>query len=135
MIWRIIILMLMTVVATGCGPQTKELPILEQSDISLTWKDNIQVTYSSSGYQMGYNDATYEYRVYDDRLANWFSIRCDSKPETAGQELTADVSWTGRKSTKSFTGRTFKVEKTDENGLIWLWCQSEKIGIIIKNIQ
>ena len=82
MIWKAIIYLLIAAVATGCGPHTQELPMLEQSDISLTWKGNIQVTYSSSGYQMGYNDATYEYRIYDDRLANWFSLRCDSKPNS-----------------------------------------------------
>lgn len=132
---RSIIFLLMAAIATGCFPEGQQSPLLELSEISLSWKGNSQIVYNSSDYQMGYSDTTNEYRIYDDRLANWFTIRCDSKPETEGQEFAADVSWTGRKSTKSFTGRTFKVEKMDENGLIWLWCQSEKIGIIIKNIQ
>ena len=44
------------------------------------------------------------------------------------------MTWTGRRSTKTFEGISFTVKKTDENGYVWLWNDSDKIGIIIKHI-
>ena len=84
---------------------------------------------------MAFNDRDIEYRVYDDNLTNWFTVKCSQKPMTEGETVVADVSWTGEKSIKSFTGKTFKVAKTDEQGHVWLQNSSDKIGIIIKNIK
>lgn len=132
---RIIILLCTAMALTGCFEGNTVNTLLYESEICLNWKGDRQITYDGEDYQMAYNDKKNEYRVYDDRLANWFIIRCSEKPCSEGQRLTADVSWTGKKSTKSFTAKTFKVEKTDANGFVWLTCESDKIGIVIKNIQ
>ena len=125
-------IMLLTV---GCNPQQEtEIPLTETSEISLTWKGVRQVTYSPGNYQLAYNDSRHEYRVYDDKLANWFVLRCSEDPVSVGQRISADVSWTGKSSTKEFFGLEFTVEKTDEDGQIWLYNSSYKIGIVIKNI-
>ena len=47
----------------------------------------------------------------------------------------ADVEWTGSKSTKTFTGQEFKVEKIGGDGLVWLSGTTNNIGIVIKNIK
>ena len=135
MMKRIIILLGMVMVLTGCIEEKAMDTLLSESEICLDWKGDRQITYDSKDYQLAFNDKINEYRVYDDRLANWFTVRCSEKPCSEGQRLTADVSWTGKKSTKSYTARTFKVEKVDENGLVWLLSESDRIGIIIKNIQ
>ena len=109
--------------------------LLEGSEISLSWKGANQVTYNSSDYQLGFNNGKNEYRVHDDKLANWFTITCSQKPVAEGETIIADVAWTGIKGTKSFTEVEFSVEKTDERGYVWLWSNSKKIGIIIKNLQ
>lgn len=132
---RIAIIMTIMLLAAGCNRETgTETPLTETSDISLTWKGARQVTYSPDNCQMAYNDARHEYRVYDDKLANWFILRCSEAPVSVGQLISADVSWTGKSSTKEFIALEFSVEKTDENGQIWLYNPSNKIGIVIKNI-
>ena len=134
MMKRIIILAILAL-AAGCQPASEPDTLLSQSEISLTWKGVTQLTYSSKDYQMAFNDRDIEYRVYDDNLTNWFIVKCSQKPMTEGETVVADVSWTGEKSIKSFTGKTFKVAKTDEQGHVWLQNSSDKIGIIIKNVK
>ena len=134
MMKRIIIFTIL-VLAVGCQRVSTPDTLLAQSEISLTWKGVPQLTYSGKDCQMAFNDRDIEYRVYDDNLTNWFIVKCSQKPMAEGETIVADVSWTGSKSIKSFTGKTFKVVKTDEQGLVWLQNTSDKIGIIIKNIK
>ena len=107
---------------------------MESDEINLTWKGNVQVEYSPETFQLGYNNAKNEYRVYDDRLAYWFTIRCSEKPVAEGQTFTADVSWTGMDKVKDFQGLQFVVKKVDDSGLIYLWNQSQSISIIARNL-
>lgn len=133
---RLILFLSMIILLTSCIPESNMAgTLLEGSEISLSWKGVNQVTYNSADYQLGFNDGKNEYRVYDDKLADWFTVTCSQKPVSEGETIIADVSWTGSKGTKSFTEVEFSVEKTDERGYIWLWSNSKKIGIIIKNIQ
>ena len=118
----------------GCNREEGPELMPEMSGISLTWKGKPQVTYSSATYQLAFNNAKNEYRVYDDKLANWFICRCSETPIEVGQKVAADVSWTGESSTKTFTAIEMIVEKVDIDGLIWLWNASNQIGIVIKTL-
>lgn len=119
----------------GCtGKNELAEALLECQDISLTWKGIPQVTYDSGTFQLGYNSSKHEYRVYDDKLAYWFIISCSEKPTSEGQTLKADISWTGASKTYTYKNIQMTVKKTDTSGQVWLWNQSEALGIMIKNI-
>lgn len=107
--------------------------LLVNQNISLTWKGDIQVAYDADKFQLGYNSVNHEYRVYDDRLAYWFIVRCSEKPTDENQTVKADISWTGVNKTHKYKDIQLTVKKADSSGLIWLWSQAESIGIIIKN--
>ena len=132
---RFFILLILAVLVTGCEYIVSNEFLLMQEEISLSWKNAVQIKYDEAGYQICFNDRDLEYRVYDDKIANWFTIRCSEKPEVADQVITADVEWTGSRSTKSFTELEFTVEKVSEEGLVWLHNTSNNIGIVIKNIK
>lgn len=104
-------------------------------DIALIWKGQKQVGYEEDSYQIGYNSGRHEYRVYDDKLSNWFIVRCSEKPVTEGQKITAEVSWAGKSRTKELKDVEFTVKKTDETGLVWLWSQKERIEVVIPAFQ
>ena len=74
-------------------PDVNEI-LLQKDDISLTWKGDVQISYSPSTCQLGYNESRNEYRVYDDKLANWFVLKCSEAPSEPGQIISSDVSWT-----------------------------------------
>lgn len=123
----------MLALATGCINYNVEEVLLSSTEISLTWKGDVQVSYSPVTHQLGYNDSRNEYRVYDDKLSEWFILQCAEKPSSAGQIVDADISWTGSNNIKKLKGVQFKVEKTDEYGKIWMWNQDHGVGIIIQS--
>ena len=132
---RIITLCVVLLSLASCKPDNIEEPITDRNDISLTFKGDLQMSYTPETCQMGYNTGKNEFRVYEDKFSSWFTVRCSQKPSSVGQSITADVAWTGEKSTKVFNALPFTVEKTDEEGKIWLWNSTKSIGIIIKDIQ
>ena len=132
---RLIIILALICTLAGCTPDFKENSLMEQNEISLIWKGSIQVSFDEAKGQLAYNSLRHEYRVYDDKLADWFTVRCSEEPAEEGQELSADVSWTGERNHKSFNGLPFTVKRISQEGLIWLWNESNKIGIIIKDIK
>lgn len=130
---NIIIILLAVASLSGCTLSLTGLEQMTSSDISLTWKGDLQISYDPETYQLGYSSRN-EYRVYDDKISDWFSIRCSEKPVSNGQTLQADVSWTKETRTMEFEDLEFTVVQTDETGKVWLWNASNRIGIVIKNL-
>ncbi len=131
---RIIIFMILIASISGCTQYDVTELLLSRNDISLTCRGVEEFVYIPQRCQIGYNDKSNTFYVYEDRLSDWFSVVCDADPSSAGQELTADVSWTTKTSTRSFKGLQFKVEKVDVDGHIWLWNSTHVIGIVIKKL-
>ena len=122
------------ILATGCCRYDIDEVLLMRDDISITQKGTVMMSYDPLKCQMAHDKATNTYRVYDDMIADWFIVKCSERPDNEGQELTADVTWTTAKDTKTEKGLKFVVEKTDAQGHIWMWNKSKKIGIVIKNL-
>lgn len=131
---RIITLLAFTVCLAGCNPYDVDEILLPKEEISLSIKGVDIIVYDPDRYQTGYNAEKNEFRVFDDDMSMWFVLTCDSRPSTVGQEVKADLRWTSPNSTKTRNGLTFKVEKTDAGGHIWMWCESEATGIIVKEL-
>lgn len=119
----------------SCVRYDIEQTLLVHEDLMLTWKGDVQLTYAPQTWQYSFNTAKNEYRVNDDNMANYFVIRCSERPSSEGQELSADVEWTVKSNIKRYEGLRFKVEKVASDGRIWLWSKSQKIGVVIKEIQ
>ncbi len=132
---RALIIFSLLFALAGCTHESTMASFMESSGISLTWKGNVQVQYNEKTCQLAYNDKKNEFRVYDDKLADWFTLRCAGRPSAEGQTVVADVSWTGDRTPKTFNGLSFTVSRISEDGLIWLWNNDNRIGIIIKDIQ
>lgn len=131
---KTIILMITAVIAAGCCRYDVDEILLMRTDISLTWKGDLQMSYDPLRCQLSHDRSDNIFRVYDDALANWFVLDCSVMPSYEGQELTADVIWTTADDTREERGLTFVVEKTDDSGQIWMWNKSKRIGIVIKNL-
>lgn len=106
--------------------------LLQRSEISLTVRGELQMSYDENTCQLGHNETRNEFRVYDDKLASWFILKCDARPTSVGQKLEADLEYTTTKDTKTVRDLTFTVERTNSEGMIWLWNQQQKIGIVVK---
>lgn len=102
--------------------------------MSLTYKGEDVLVYDPATCQMCYNEENQEYRIFTDDMSSYFYVKCSTKPTDVGQELKADVRWTGNSSTISRNDTRFIVKKTDDKGSFWLWSKSAKIGIVIRQI-
>jgi len=131
---NIIIILMSVCVITGCCRYDIDEILLRKSEISLTWKGADQFVYDPITCQMAYNSSSHEYRVFDDKISNWFIIRCSERPDTEGQVITADVTWTTPNNTKTEKQIDFTVKQTGKDGQVWLWNNSKNIGIVIKNL-
>ena len=131
---RIFVIFAILFTAAGCCRYDIDEVLLMRDDISITQKGVVMMSSDPVRSQTSHDKATNTYRVYDDLIADWFIVKCSERPDNEGQELTADVTWTTAKDTKTEKGLKFVVEKTDAQGHIWMWNKSKKIGIVIKNL-
>ncbi len=129
-----LLILLVLASAVACDPYNIEEVLLPKDDISFTMRGVDQFTYDPLTWQISQNVTANEFRVFDDKLSQWFTIKCDAMPTSEGQTLTAELSWTAVSSTRVMKDLNFKVEKTDNSGKIWMWCEQKSIGIVIKNL-
>lgn len=130
---KLVILTVIASIVTGCVWDIDEI-LLERDDISLTMKGEELFVYDPMTCQISFSSTDNSYRMYDDRLSDWVTIKCSDKPDTEGQSLTADITWTASSSIRTVRGLKFMVQKTSSDGKVWLWNKSQKIGIVIKNL-
>lgn len=119
-------------ILTGCADVNIDEVLLGSTDISVSLKGKVLYTFNPDKGQAAFDSASNLYRYFDDDLGSWFEVRCHTRPTAAGEVIKADIDWATRTSFRTEKGMDFKVEKTDETGMIWLWNDSEDIGIIIK---
>lgn len=119
----------------GCVRYDMDEILLEREDLSLTWKGEDQIVFDPLTWQVSSNIRNCEYRVNDDNMANYFIVRCSERPVTEGQDVTADVEWTLATNIKRYEGIRFTVRKTGPDGLVWMWNKSQKIGVVIQELE
>ena len=117
----------------GCARYDVTEVLLDRNDISLTVKGSAVFVYNSDKCQVAYNSERNEYRAMTDDASKYFVLEAHERLSSVGQELQADLKYTTERKTKSETDLTFTIEKiSDSEGLVWLWCSSRKIGLVIK---
>ena len=119
---------------SSCDRYQPEELLLPKSDISLTIKGEDQIRYDQETWQLGHNAEKNEFRAVNDKLTDWMILRCNAGPSTVGQSVTAYLEYTTSNDTKKLNALTFTVEKTSPEGLIWLWNDDKKIGVVVKDL-
>lgn len=130
---RYLTLIFTAVMFTSCADVNINEVLLGSTDISVSLKGKVQYTFNPDKGQAAYDRESNLYRYFDDDLGSWFEIRCSTRPATEGEVIKADIDWATKTSFRTEKEMVFSVEKTDETGMIWLWNDSEDIGIIIKD--
>lgn len=129
-----LIFVLVIAFAASCSPYDIDEVLLMRDEVSMTVKGKTEFSYNPLTCQMSHNAATDEYRMFDDKISKWVIVRCRQRPSHEGQEVVADLTWTSDSSIKTMNDLSFKIEKTDDSGTIWMWCRKKSIGIVIKNL-
>jgi hypothetical protein len=130
---RIIYIAAAVLIVSACRYDIDEI-LLSRDDISLTIKGELQMSFNENTCQLGYNTGRNEFRVYDEKLSDWFIVRCSAKPTSEGQEFTAELEYTTTADTRKLKGLHMEVQKISSDGMIWLWEKDKKIGIVVKSL-
>ena len=129
----IFIMALVLLVTTGCKKKVEmDLDMYNSDQISLMVKGKKVFTFDEGTGQLGFNRTRKEFRAGNDDMTSYFVLTCSEAPRSQGQEIRADIQWTSGSSVKSTNGLTFKVEKYDNTGLVWLWNSTDKTGAVVK---
>ena len=131
---NLFIIFLFGFLASGCAEYDIEGILLERSDISVTVKGKEIYSFNPNKAQICVNAARNEYRMFDEDFLNRVILRWNEKPVNEGQVIIMDIDWGTKTSFKKENGLSFTVQKIDGTGKIWLWNESDKIGIVIKDI-
>lgn len=131
----VILCMLSAAALTSCDPYEVDEILFQKEDVSLMIKGTAVFEYDGDTCQMAYNAQNNEFRAMDDNMADYFVLKCDSDLSTEGQEFKADLKYTTSSNVRTERGLTFKVERIlPSTGTFWLWCQSKKIGVVVRKI-
>lgn len=106
--------------------------LLEQSDISLSIKGRAQYTFNPTSGQMAFNSEKTLYRYMDDNMNSWFELQCQSKPGGTADKVIADLKWKSKISSGDEKDLEFDIKQTDDKGTIWMWNDTNNIGLIIR---
>ena len=124
---------LLILALTGCKEKVDmDLDMYNSDQISLMVKGKRVFTYAEGTGQLGYNRTLRQFRAGNDDMTDFFVLTLDQLPRQEGQEIRGNLQWTSGSSVKSSNGLTFKVEKYDGTGLVWLWNAADKTGAVVK---
>ena len=130
---KYIFILALVLLFTGCKKKVEmNLDMYISNQVSLMVKGKKVFLYDDGTCQLGYNSSKRQFRAGNDDMTSYFVLTCSEAPRSQGQEIRADIQWTSGSSVKSTNGLTFKVEKYDNTGLVWLWNSTDKTGAVVK---
>ena len=130
---KYIFILALVLLFTGCKKKVEmDLEMYNSNQVSLMVKGKKVFVYDEGTCQLGYNSTKRQFRAGNDDMTSYFVLTCSEAPRSQGQEIRADIQWTSGSSVKSTNGLTFKVEKYDNTGLVWLWNSTDKTGAVVK---
>ena len=127
------IIVLLSLSLAGCKEKVDmDLDMYNSEQVSLMVKGKKVFTYAEGTGQLAYNRTLRQFRAGNDDMTSFFVLTLDELPRQEGQEIRGNLQWTSGSSVKSSNGLTFKVEKYDGTGLVWLWNATDKTGAVVK---
>lgn len=118
-------------VLSGCDNFNME-QFTGNDDIGLMVKGEYAIRYDAGDSQIGMNELRNEFWVTDRNMADYFILKCSSFPGES-ETVKADLTYTTVDNLIRKKNLTFEVTQYDQSSdKIHLWCQSERIGLIIK---
>ena len=131
--WMSILFLLLAVLLTGCRQENLSEEFRLDDSIRMEIKGYTTFKYIPTSCQLGFNREKCEFRVHNDNMSDFFSVRLDDMPVGESQYVTGTVSWT--------TGDDLHTKKTNfqvakiNGDLVWLWSSDTRIALVIKFLE
>lgn len=134
MIKRFTIILGVVLVLSGCVQYDIDEILLAKTEISISLRGKTIYDFDPVKGQYAFVPTVNEFRMMDDDAKSWLIVKFDQKPNIEGDNVHASVQWKTKTGTGNVEDAEFKVERVGGDGMIWLWCGDEKMGLIIKDI-
>ncbi|MBO5193713.1 MAG: hypothetical protein J6B62_02335 [Bacteroidales bacterium] len=92
------------------------------------------LVYDPSTWQLSFNSTMKEFRVHEDQMKYYYSLKCDNMPSEEGQTIEGTLEWTTYDDSKS-RHMTFSVSKIGTDGRIWLWNAKYQTGVVVVEVR
>lgn len=119
----------------GCRTSEMDPGMLASDTISLMVKGKTVFTLPEKEGQLGYNQQRKEFRAGTDDMTSFFVLRCEPLPTSEGQVITGSLRWSEGETVRTRNNLSFRVEKYEDTGLVWLWCAKDKTGAVVKALE
>lgn len=103
-------------------------------EIMLMERGKAILTYNPATWQLGFNNSLKEFRVHDDNMTHYYTLRCDTMPTEEGQTIDGTLEWTTYNDNKS-RRMTFNVSRMGTDGKIWLWSAKHQTGVVVVEVR
>lgn len=126
---------LMTAAACMLDGPELEQKFSSTEEMNLSVKGKVIAEYDPYSWQIGYSPSLCEFKVCNDSMSEYYTLRCNRLPSGTGDVLTCDIEWTTYSDIKNKKKLEFKVVKEDlSTGTFWLWCSSARIGAAVRKL-
>ena len=123
---------ILLVLGTGCSRDGFDKSDFEITDVCLKVKGSVVYSYVSGASQMALNRGRKEFRAGTDTMSDYFLLKMSELPRENGQVLTGTLQWTTDDDVVTRNSLSFKVERIADDGMTWLWCEAQRITVVMK---
>ena len=82
--------------------------------------------------QYSFNRQKAAFSIFTDSASDYITAVLSELPSEKGQKVSGELSWTTERDIKTQKISVLKVVKTAEDGTVWLWNSTEKIGLCVR---
>lgn len=115
---------------SACQKTKVDQDFLNDNKLRLVENGRTIHSFNPLTWQVAYSEDKMEFRVFNDTMSDYYVLTCQELPTFVGQEIKASLKWSGA-TISSRNNITFRVEKTDPRGRIWLWSKKSKIAVSV----
>ena len=123
---------ILLVLGTGCSRDGFDKSDFEITDVCLKVKGSVVYSYVGGASQMALNRGRKEFRAGTDTMSDYFLLKMSELPRENGQVLTGTLQWTTDDDVVTRNSLSFKVERIADDGMAWLWCEAQRITVVMK---
>lgn len=120
--------------ATSCIDDRLAETNLQNMDASISLKGMTMSVFDPGNCQYAFNSARNEYRMHDDNMGQYIILQCSTRPANEGDSFTANLTYTTDNDIVKETGLPFVVQKTSQDGKLWIWNKTKKYGLVIMQL-
>lgn len=131
---RILIIVLAVATLVSCKKEpVMDAEFMQRDSFGLQIDGLAPFSMIEQNCQVAFNRARKQFRIGTDNMSNYYVLTTSSLPSKEGQNIDGcTLTWTQDSSVKILNGLTFKVDKMENDGRVWLWCSKKKIAVIVQ---